>query len=115
MSEKSHYEQTTNGVYISVKPEYLLDQSEPSDSQFTWAYHVHIENVGTQNVQILTRHWKITNIKGQSHEVIGDGLVGQQPILKPGGVFEYTSGTPLTRDQGSPKVSSSRSEISSRV
>ena len=100
MSEQSHYEQTTNGVYISVRPEYLLDQSEPSDSQFTWAYHVHVENVGTQNVQILTRHWKITNIKGQSHEVIGDGLVGQQPILKPGGIFEYTSGTPLTTPSG---------------
>jgi len=100
MSDQPQYEETTNGVYISVRPEYLHAQSEPSDGQFTWAYHVHIENVGNQIIQILTRHWKITNIKGQSHEVIGDGLVGQQPTLKPGETFEYTSGTPLTTPSG---------------
>ncbi|NQW00777.1 MAG: Co2+/Mg2+ efflux protein ApaG [Rhodospirillales bacterium] len=94
------YEQTTRGVSISVNPEYLEDQSEPANGRFTWAYHVQIENVGNQSVQILIRHWKITNIKGESHEVVGDGLVGQQPVLQPGDVFEYTSGTPLSTPSG---------------
>ncbi len=100
MSNNHVYEKTTHGVSVSVNPEYLEDQSAPDDGQFTWAYHVHIKNVGERTVQILTRHWKITNIKGESHEVIGDGLVGKQPVLEPGDVFEYTSGTPLTTPSG---------------
>ena len=100
MPVKPTYEQTTRGVSISVDPEYLEHQSEPENSQFTWAYHVLIENVGTDTVQILARHWKITNIRGESHEVVGDGLVGQQPILEPGDKFEYTSGTPLSTSSG---------------
>lgn len=100
MQANAVYEQTTRGVSVSVNPEYLEHQSEPENRQFTWAYHVHIQNVGDQTVQILTRHWKITNILGESHEVVGDGLVGQQPILEPGDVFEYTSGTPLTTPSG---------------
>lgn len=100
MPSEQSYEQTTHGVSIRVNPEYLDDQSEPENSRYTWAYHVEIENVGNQTVQVLTRHWKITNIRGESHEVIGDGLVGQQPILEPGDRFEYTSGTPLTTPSG---------------
>ncbi len=100
MPSETSYEQTTHGVSIRVNPEYLDDQSEPENGRYTWAYHVEIENVGEQTVQVLTRHWKITNIRGESHEVVGDGLVGQQPVLDPGDRFEYTSGTPLTTPSG---------------
>jgi ApaG protein len=100
MSQQHSYKKTTHDVCVSVIPEYLEDQSAPEDGQFTWAYHVQIENVGNRTVQILARHWKITNILGESHEVIGDGLVGKQPVLGPGDVFEYTSGTPLTTPSG---------------
>lgn len=100
MPDRQSYEKTTHGVSVSVVPEYLEDQSAPEDGQFTWAYHVQIENVGTQTIQILTRHWKITNIRGECHEVIGDGLVGKQPVLGPGERFSYTSGTPLTTSSG---------------
>lgn len=100
MSSPLTYQATTQGVSVSVNPHYLEDQSEPENGQFTWAYRVQIENVGTQTVQVLTRHWKITNTKGESHEVIGDGLVGQKPVLEPGQTFEYTSGTPLTTPSG---------------
>ena len=100
MPEIPTYEQTTHGVSISVRPEYLESQSEPKSNSFTWAYHVHIENVGNQAVQILSRHWKITNSKGETHEVVGDGLIGRQPILTPGEIFEYSSGTPLSTASG---------------
>ncbi len=100
MSDIQTYRETTNYISVSVSPEYLHQQSEPSDNHFTWAYHVYIENSGNTSIQILARHWKITNIKGQSHEIIGDGLVGKQPVLNPGDVFQYSSGTPLTTSSG---------------
>ena len=100
MSDIQTYKEITNYISVSVNPEYLHQQSEPSDNHFTWAYHVKIENSGNTNVQVLARHWKITDIKGHSHEIVGDGLVGKQPILKPGEVFKYSSGTPLSTSSG---------------
>ena len=100
MSEIQTYSETTNYIFVSVSPEYLPQQSEPADNRFTWAYHVHIENSGNTTIQVLARHWKITDIKGQSHEIVGDGLVGKQPVLKPGEVFQYSSGTPLSASSG---------------
>ena len=100
MSDIQTYMETTNYISVSVSPEYLHQQSEPSDNRFTWAYHVHIENLGKTTTQVLARHWKITDIKGQSHEIVGDGLVGKQPILKPGEIFQYSSGTPLSTSSG---------------
>ena len=100
MPDLQTYSETTNDISVSVSPEYLNQQSEPSEDHFTWAYHVHIENTGSKTIQVLTRHWKITDIKGVSHEIVGDGLIGQQPILKPGEVFKYSSGTPLSTSSG---------------
>ena len=100
MSDIQTYKETTKYISVSVSPEYLHQQSEPSDNHFTWAYHVHIENSGSTSIQVLARHWKVTDIKGQSHEIVGDGLVGKQPVLKSGEVFRYSSGTPLSTPSG---------------
>ena len=94
------YEQTTHGIRVTVEPAYLDRQSEPEKNRFVWAYRVTIANEGPETVQLLTRHWQITDGLGQRHEVQGPGVVGEQPVLKPGEAFEYTSGTPLATPSG---------------
>lgn len=94
------YTQTTRGVTITVDPFYLEDESEPEEDRFVWAYRVQIENDSEEEVQLLTRHWKIIDSLGQTEEVTGAGVVGEQPILKPGDSYEYTSGAPLTTPSG---------------
>ncbi len=83
-----------------VKPQFLEDQSEPTENHFVWAYHVRIENNGERTVQLLNRHWTITDAFGRIQEVRGPGVVGEQPVLAPGESFEYTSGTPLGTPSG---------------
>ena len=102
MSERSPnpYSATTRQIRVSVAPDYLDEQSAPSDNLFVWAYHVTIENLGSETVQLLTRHWQITDARGGRHEVRGPGVIGEQPVLEPGDSFEYTSGTPLTTPSG---------------
>ena len=100
MSDSSIYEQTTRAISISVEPMYLDDQSSPEDNHYVWAYHVQIENLGNATVQLVSRHWKITDSQGHTQEVRGDGVVGEQPVLDPGDSFEYTSGTPLATPSG---------------
>ena len=85
---------------MTVNPFYLEGQSEPEDSHFVWAYHVRIENLGHETVQLVTRMWSITDAHGRINEVRGSGVVGEQPVLEPGEVFEYTSGTPLQTPSG---------------
>ena len=94
------YAETTDAITVTVEPIYLEEQSEPDENHFVWAYHVRIENHGQKTVQLLTRHWRITDSMGKVHEVRGDGVVGEQPVLAPGGAFEYTSGTPLSTPSG---------------
>lgn len=94
------YEETTRTIRVMVEPVFLDDQSSPSDDHYVWAYHVRIENLGRETVQLRTRHWRITDANGRIHEVRGDGVVGEQPVLHPGEAFEYTSGTPLTTPSG---------------
>ncbi len=94
------YSSTTRSIKVMVKTIYLDDQSSPSDNHFVWAYHVRIENHGEETVQLRRRHWKITDALGRMQEVRGAGVVGEQPILKPGEAFEYTSGTPLPTPSG---------------
>ncbi|HEC90990.1 MAG TPA: Co2+/Mg2+ efflux protein ApaG [Alphaproteobacteria bacterium] len=96
----SLYQKTTRDVRISVDPVYLEDQSEPKEHRYIWAYHVMIENKGRETIQLLTRHWRITDAAGNVHEVDGEGVLGEQPILGPGDFFEYTSGTPLATPSG---------------
>lgn len=90
----------TNGVRIVVQPRYVPDQSEPAESQYLFAYHITIRNEGAETVQLLSRHWVITNGEGKADEVRGPGVVGYQPVLKPGEEFQYTSGCPLNTPVG---------------
>lgn len=94
------YTETTRSIQVTVQPIYLEDQSAPEEQRFVWAYRVRIENRGAETVQLRTRHWKITDAFGRIQEVRGAGVVGEQPVLEPGGSFEYTSGTPLPTPSG---------------
>jgi ApaG protein len=94
------YSATTRSIKVVVKPFYLEDQSSPPEDHYVWAYHVRIENHGPETVQLRRRHWRITDAMGRQQEVKGAGVVGEQPILKPGEAFEYTSGTPLPTPSG---------------
>lgn len=94
------YEKTTHGVRIAVEPLYLEDKSDPDECRFVWAYHVTIENQSSVTMQLISRHWRITDANGTVQEVRGDGVVGEQPVLIPGDSFEYTSGTPLGTPSG---------------
>ena len=95
-----NYSETTRDITVSVTPFYLEDQSSPSDNHFVWAYQVRIENNGDATVQLRTRYWRITDSQGRVQEVRGAGVVGEQPVLRPGDSFEYTSGTPLPTPSG---------------
>ena len=94
------YSKITRAITVTVKPFYLEEQSSPSDSHYVWAYHVRIENHGAETVQLRNRYWRITDSLGRVQEVRGAGVVGEQPVLKPGESFEYTSGTPLPTPSG---------------
>jgi len=94
------YHETTRSIRVTVEPFYLEDQSSPSDNHFVWAYQVRIENMGSDTVQLVNRYWHITDSLGRVQEVRGVGVVGEQPTLKPGESFEYTSGTPLPTPSG---------------
>ena len=94
------YTETTRSIRIAVEPFYVADQSAPAKDRWVFGYRVRIENVGRETVQLLTRHWKITDGVGRVVEVRGDGVVGEQPLLAPGESFQYTSGTPLPTPSG---------------
>ncbi len=94
------YQAVTHSIRVSVNPIYLEDQSSPLDDHYVWAYQVEIENQGEDVVQLLTRYWKIMDSLGRIQEVRGPGVVGEQPILRPGESFRYTSGTPLGTPSG---------------
>lgn len=85
---------------MSVEPTYLESRSSPQNSQYFWAYRIIIENQGSETVQLLSRHWMIINARGELTEVRGPGVVGEQPVLKPGESFEYSSGAPLNTPSG---------------
>ena len=94
------YSKTTRAITVQVQAYYLDDQSSPIDNLYVWAYHVRIQNNGNQQVQLMNRYWSITDEAGNVHEVRGEGVVGEQPVLAPGESFEYTSGTPLPTPSG---------------
>ncbi|MBU0724976.1 MAG: Co2+/Mg2+ efflux protein ApaG [Alphaproteobacteria bacterium] len=94
------YSQTTQSICVTVRPVYLEDQSSPAESHYVWAYQVHIENQSDRTVQLRSRFWQITDALGRTQEVRGEGVVGEQPVLRPGDSFDYTSGTPLTTPSG---------------
>ena len=94
------YNTTTRSISISVEPSYLDDQSSPDDNYYAWSYRIRIENQGKESVQLRTRYWRITDKLGRIQEVRGVGVVGEQPLLKPGEIFEYVSGAHLTTESG---------------
>ena len=100
MSEAPIYQEQTRGVVVTVSPEYLDDQSDPDEGRYVWAYYVRIENHGSQVVQLLYRHWRIADGVGGTNDVVGDGVVGEQPVLPPGEAYSYSSGTPLATASG---------------
>lgn len=91
---------TTRGVTISIRPEFVPERSDQSGSVYFFAYHVRIQNRGDEPVQLLARHWIITDGSGKTDEVQGTGVVGEQPRLRPGEQFEYTSACPLSTAVG---------------
>ena len=94
------YRAVTRGIQVTVTPRYLADKSSPEQGRYFWAYTIEIKNLGDVTVQLKTRHWKITDGFGHGQEVRGPGVVGEQPELKPGERFEYTSGVPLNTPTG---------------
>ena len=90
----------TRNINVSVETRFLENESEPDNQYFVWAYHIRISNEGHETVQLRSRHWIITDGLGRVQEVKGEGVVGEQPILGPGGSYAYTSGTPLSTPTG---------------
>jgi ApaG protein len=96
----SSSEAVTNNVRVEVESQYAPDQSQPFESRWFFHYTVRITNEGDETVQLLSRHWIITDGTGRVEEVRGPGVVGEQPVLAPGESFEYTSGCPLKTSTG---------------
>ena len=93
-------EAVTRGLRVRVESEYAPDRSQPTKSKWFFLYTVTISNEGADTLQLLTRHWIITDGTGHVEEVRGPGVVGKQPTLRPGESFEYTSGCPLATPFG---------------
>jgi len=93
-------EATTRGVKVEVESRYIREKSDPLQSRWFFAYDIRISNQGDDVVQLLNRHWIITDANGHVEEVKGPGVVGNQPVLSPGESFEYTSFCPLTTPFG---------------
>ena len=93
-------EATTNGVHVRVEPQFDPERSDPAQEHWFFLYTVTITNQGTETVQLLRRHWIITDGQGNVEEVKGPGVVGDQPVLQPGESYTYTSGCPLTTPFG---------------
>lgn len=100
MAASTPYEAETEGVIVRVSPSFLEEESSPENHRYIWAYHVEIENRGERTLQLQTRHWRITDREGRVQLVNGVGVVGQTPVIRPGGSFEYTSGAPLAAPSG---------------
>ena len=90
----------THDIEVAVQSFYMNNESDPEKPLFLFAYRVRIENQGYETVQLLKRHWIITDGNGQVHHVEGEGVVGEQPVLKPRESFGYTSGCPLSTPVG---------------
>src|ERR1700691_244019 len=94
------YSSLTDDIRVTVRPEFSLERSEPSDSRYFWLYTIEISNLGAVAVQLTHRYWRITDGDGRLEEVRGPGVVGEQPTLQPGQSFRYTSGCPLKTPNG---------------
>jgi len=94
------YRETTRAIQVTVEPSFVEAESSPENGHYFWAYKIEIQNLGGEVVRLRSRHWRITDANGKIEEVRGVGVVGKQPVLKPGESFAYTSGCPLTTPSG---------------
>ncbi|MGY6709335.1 MAG: Co2+/Mg2+ efflux protein ApaG [Rhizobiaceae bacterium] len=94
------YSSVTHGIEVEVEAFYLEDRSEPAEDHYVWGYRITIANGSDEDVQLLSRYWRITDGLGRVEEVRGPGVVGEQPELSPGDSFQYTSGCPLKTSSG---------------
>jgi len=100
MHETPAYTAETDGILVKVRPSYLAGQSDPDAGRWVWAYQVEIVNLSTAPVQLVARHWTITDARGHVEEVSGPGVVGEQPVIAPGDSYAYASGCPLGTPSG---------------
>lgn len=94
------YRAVTRDIEVSVEPYYLEEQSDPEDSRYVWGYRIVIANHSARPVRLMQRYWHITDQNGQVDEVHGPGVIGEQPRLRPGDTYEYSSGCPLDTPSG---------------
>jgi ApaG protein len=97
---KTAYRSVTRQIEVKAAPRFLADRSSPENGYYFWAYTITLTNLGRETVQLKTRHWRITDAFGRLQEVRGAGVIGEEPVLKPGENFEYTSGVPLPTSSG---------------
>ncbi len=94
------YRTVTRDIQVTVEPTFVESESSPEENRYFWAYTIEILNHGSEVVRLRSRHWRITDGNGHTEEVRGAGVVGKQPVLKPGEKFAYTSGCPLSTSSG---------------
>jgi len=100
MHDGPAYSAETEGVLVKVRPSYLAGQSDPEAGRWVWAYQVEIVNLSGATVQLISRHWTITDARGHVEEVRGPGVIGEQPVIAPGESYSYASGCPLPTPSG---------------
>lgn len=95
-----NHARTTDGITVRVAASFQEETSDPANDRWFWVYHIRVENDSPVEVQLLDRRWTITDGRGAIHLVEGAGVVGEQPVIKPGGSFDYVSGCPLSTPTG---------------
>ena len=101
MKQLFQHAATTHAITVRVAVNFLAEQSQPDAGRWFWVYHIRLENDGHEPVQLISRHWRITDGRGMVNLVDGEGVVGEQPLLAPGQSHDYVSGCPLTTPTGS--------------
>jgi ApaG protein len=91
---------STEGITVRVQPRFAADQSDPANGHWIWHYHIRIENGSGMTVQLIDRAWTIIDGNGNRRDVMGEGVVGEQPVIPPGGSYDYVSGCPLATPMG---------------
>ena len=94
------YRAVSYDIEVMAEPEFLANESDPKQGRWFWAYTITIANHGSKTVRLISRHWRITDGQGRVHDVRGAGVVGEQPVIRPGEHYRYTSGCPLDTPQG---------------
>jgi ApaG protein len=100
LPEQYIYRAKTDEIVVTLKPLFMPSYSNIDDLLYVWCYHVQIENIGNEPCQLMTRYWRITDANARICEVKGDGVGGEQPVLNPGTLYEYTSAVPLSTPSG---------------